>query len=89
MFLYSLAIASKARVDIEDGTPGWKLEWLYITQFDDRAKRVSEFRVTAVVEVATVFEEIPFIPIHPHSSMVTFLAICFIHQVWPFRTIRA
>ena len=57
---------------IQIWTPSWKLEWLYMTRLDDRAKGIREFRVTVMDEVTTVLKE-------SHSSMVTFLAICGIH----------
>ncbi len=42
-------------------TPGWKLEWLYMTRFDDRTKRIREFRIAVMNEVSTVFEETQFV----------------------------
>ncbi len=42
-------------------TPGWKYEWLYMTRFDDRAKRIREFCIAVMDEISTVFKETPFI----------------------------
>ena len=46
--------------------PGGKLEWLYITGLDDRAKGIREFRVSVMDEVSAVLEATPFV--HGHVS---------------------
>jgi len=48
-------------VGVQIRTPGWELEWLYITRFDDRAKRIREFRIAGMDEVSAAVEEAPFV----------------------------
>jgi len=51
---------------------GWKLQWLVVAWFDDRTKGICEFRIAVIDEYLQLSRK-------PHSSMLTFLAICFIH----------
>ena len=47
-------------------TPGWKLEWLHMARFDDRAKRIREFRIAVIDEIPAIIEKTPFV--HGHVS---------------------
>ena len=46
---------------IQIRTPDWKLDWLYMARFDDRAKRICEFRIAVMDEIPAAFEKTPFV----------------------------
>ena len=51
---------------IQIRAPGWKLQWLHLARFNDRAKGIREFRIAVMDEITAITEKTPFV--HGHVS---------------------